>query len=205
MILSFCLRALHVIVSLWPLIGCFPGNITRLFKVFSESYSKLSTPYSLKLNGQTSESEIQNWTITQISTLDFALPVSNSCLRQDHDVAFSSFPFRWIVAAVVASLGFFSIDNGTAMRTMPLSKTSLAEWREISMLRMQHAFYDNSVPSSAKHQRAITIFAVVMTSWTYQGRAHQSSDSALSLQHCRMRTKWDNCKIVTKMQIFLFK
>ena len=57
--------------------------------------------------------------------------------------------------------GGFCINDGNNNDT----KNLIGRVRKISVLHVQHALTDKSVSSSAKQQREITTFTVLMTTW----------------------------------------
>ena len=84
------------------------------------------------------------------------------------------------------------------------------------MLHVRHALMNKSVPSSAKQQREIITFTVLMNT-TIQPLIFSSVTvftlTALrliqwqgsSLTFVKMQTRWDNRKIVTVAQVFISK
>ena len=70
--------------------------------------------------------------------------------------------------AVVALIqqGALASTTGTATTT-PQINNLISRVRKISVLHVWHAIMNKSVPSSAKQQREITMFTVLMTTWAY--------------------------------------
>ena len=82
------------------------------------------------------------------------------------------------------------------------------------MLHVGHALLNESVPSSAKEQREITTFTVLMTTSACNRKslilciefksAQTNPVVGVLRQHCKMRTRWDNRKN-SHSCVFIFK